>query len=722
MLYRFDKYLLNTKEKNLWLEDELINLSPRVYDTLQMLVERSGEVTTKEEMLESIWNGAFVEENNLSQKISILRKTFGKDNNFIETIPRKGFRFIEPVKLVDEVEIKNGKVNKSFFPDEKKEHTEKALSKPSEGEVSFFSKRLAIPAVISAVVVSVLIFVGFNYYRSEKRKTISPPPFRVELLTKRGEVRFPMISPDGDTIAFVKPNSSSIFLKDIQTNDDTEIKVEETLFPGFLKFSPDEKHIYFRERKRQTEPSHIYKVSKFGGVPKLVLEDSFAQFDISPDGTKIVFIRKNNNENQFELVIKVVDSDEESVINTKKFPLTYDWRSPPSWSPDGKMIAVTHGESSSDFSNLSVIDIASKAETPVKTEGLRRTSQTLWMGSKSELLLLGEGENLGGIQVFRISYPSGDRKKLTNEITNYKNLSISKDGKRIAARTHGIYSNVWLYPEGDSNRKKQLTDKNGIEGLFGLTWTPNNKIVHFQRRKEESQIQILDPTDRLSRVLASNTRGVTQFPFVTADNKNVFYQSTEKGITKIKSVHIENGRLEIFNSDNINPEIYPVVSPDDKYLYFIERGVNGAVIRRQSVESREKTIVLKDAKLSMNSFLSISPDGKYLAFNTELREKDAKTKIGFIDLDNDFRVKYLSVPLSRPYIQWTTGGKTFDYFNDTKNGSQLWRQSFTENSEPELITETVGEKIYYFSWSNDEESLALSIGNNKSDAVLFEFK
>ena len=97
-LYEFGDYVLNARERNLWLNAELVKMPAKAFDTLCMLVERHGETLSKDEMLEAVWEGSFVEENNLSQKISMLRRLFGKENDFIKTIPKKGYRFVAPVK------------------------------------------------------------------------------------------------------------------------------------------------------------------------------------------------------------------------------------------------------------------------------------------------------------------------------------------------------------------------------------------------------------------------------------------------------------------------------------------------------------------------------------------------------------------------------------------------------------------------------------------------
>ncbi len=78
-----------------------VQLAPRVFDTLRMLVEHGGHILSKERMLAEIWEDSFVEENNLAQNISLLRKILAGSGNakFIETVPKFGYRFVAPVEV-----------------------------------------------------------------------------------------------------------------------------------------------------------------------------------------------------------------------------------------------------------------------------------------------------------------------------------------------------------------------------------------------------------------------------------------------------------------------------------------------------------------------------------------------------------------------------------------------------------------------------------------------
>ncbi len=99
--YEFGPFRLDVAERRLLRDGNAIPLTSKVFDTLLVLVENRGHALDKEEMLKKLWPDAFVDEGNLSQNISILRKALGESTNdtrYIETIPRRGYRFIADVR------------------------------------------------------------------------------------------------------------------------------------------------------------------------------------------------------------------------------------------------------------------------------------------------------------------------------------------------------------------------------------------------------------------------------------------------------------------------------------------------------------------------------------------------------------------------------------------------------------------------------------------------
>lgn len=100
--YRFGNFRLEASERILTDGEQTIALPPKVFDTLRMFVENGGRVLSKEKMLAEIWDDSFVEENNLAQNISTLRRVLGqtRELKFIETVPKFGYRFVAKVETI----------------------------------------------------------------------------------------------------------------------------------------------------------------------------------------------------------------------------------------------------------------------------------------------------------------------------------------------------------------------------------------------------------------------------------------------------------------------------------------------------------------------------------------------------------------------------------------------------------------------------------------------
>jgi DNA-binding winged helix-turn-helix (wHTH) protein len=104
-VYQFESFRLDISERRLWRNGSVIPVRGKVFDTLCVLVRRSGRLLRKNELMEAIWPDTVVEENNLEHNLSVLRKILGQDKTekkFIETVPRQGYRFVARVDALDE--------------------------------------------------------------------------------------------------------------------------------------------------------------------------------------------------------------------------------------------------------------------------------------------------------------------------------------------------------------------------------------------------------------------------------------------------------------------------------------------------------------------------------------------------------------------------------------------------------------------------------------------
>src|SRR5437764_7305951 len=100
-LYEFGPYRVDTADRLLLKGGQVVPLPPKVFDILLAFVERSGRVLDKDELMQEVWPDTFVEEGNLARNVSTLRRALGDGEDghpYIETIPRRGYRFVAKVK------------------------------------------------------------------------------------------------------------------------------------------------------------------------------------------------------------------------------------------------------------------------------------------------------------------------------------------------------------------------------------------------------------------------------------------------------------------------------------------------------------------------------------------------------------------------------------------------------------------------------------------------
>src|SRR5499425_1532684 len=98
-IYEFGPFRLDAAERLLWRDGAVVPLQPKVFDLLLVLVERHGRLLEKDELMNAVWPDTVVEEVNLANNISILRKTLSENGErFIETAPKRGYRFVAVVK------------------------------------------------------------------------------------------------------------------------------------------------------------------------------------------------------------------------------------------------------------------------------------------------------------------------------------------------------------------------------------------------------------------------------------------------------------------------------------------------------------------------------------------------------------------------------------------------------------------------------------------------
>ncbi|HEX5875263.1 MAG TPA: winged helix-turn-helix domain-containing protein [Pyrinomonadaceae bacterium] len=164
--YEFGRFRLKTAERVLLREGEPVPLTPKVFDILLTLVEHGGQVVQKDDLMRRVWPNTFVEEGNLTQNISLLRKALGETPDgvqFIETVPRRGYRFVAETNRTwagDRIEAGgNGHKESALSPETVKVAEEPRVASPPVAP----ARRTPLYAIVAGLVVAGII--GLVYFK-----------------------------------------------------------------------------------------------------------------------------------------------------------------------------------------------------------------------------------------------------------------------------------------------------------------------------------------------------------------------------------------------------------------------------------------------------------------------------------------------------------------------------------------------------------------------------
>ncbi len=709
-LYEFGEYRLDAAERVLWRGEEMIVLPPKVLDTLWMLVKEEGRVVSKSELMEAIWAGAIVEESNLSQNIYTLRRALGVDEQgrqFIETVPRRGYRFAVPVKYLG---------TPTQTP---------SVSPAAQNVRPRYTLRYVFLAGLGILICSAL---GFAVYRFANRSgeidesTIAPiEQVRFHRLTDSGDVVFPTISPDGERLAYVRveEQQGSVWVKQIATGNSVQTLPPSRNGYRSLAYSPDGKYLFFRE---ESDPGAIYQVSVFGGVPKKVAENVWSDFSVSPDGRQIAFIRRDTGRNAYLLILANKDGGDERKLIERQSALNSGGVAP-AWSPDGSRIIVVAGAQQQVHPALQTVDVVTGRETELKTTRWRAISRVLWTPNGRNLIITARATDEPYSQLWVIAYPEGAVRRLTNDLESYFWISLSADGRMLVTRQQRIILHLWLAPDGDVKKARQLTfGGRSLDGYVGLTWTPGGRIIFSNFAGNITDLYSMNPdgSDRVQ--LTANAGQDNEYPVVSPDGRYIVFTSNRTGARQIWRMDIDgrNQKQLTLGKEPKESSRFAVLSPDGRDVFFIRRGAGAAAIWKVPIEGGTPVPVSHLANGAIEGFLSISPDGKWLAYHhasvgREPRE-ERMMRIGVIPTDGAVAPKLLDLPMRRPITQWSADSSAFDYAAGTFNSSSLWRQPLAGGA-PQKLSE-FPDRILNFAWSRDRKNLVVSRGKLQGDALL----
>jgi Tol biopolymer transport system component/DNA-binding winged helix-turn-helix (wHTH) protein len=532
--FRFGAFELDLRAGDLRKNGIKLKLSGQPFQVLAIFLERPGEVVTREEIQNRLWPDTFVDaEHNLNTVINKIREVLGdsaENPRFIETVPRRGYRFIAPVSTVEPLVIKND-------------------GSPTQGQTrsGFLIRWTLFGYVVGGIATALVAAALVLHYR-----TSSPVQHTLTRMTFGSGLELePTWSPDGQLLAYVSDRGGKLDIWVQQANDGEPVQV--TRGPGNNlqpSWSPDGKYIAYRSQ----EGSGLFIIPAFGPQGRGRRITSFGyRPQWSPDGTRILFqtlTGLNTPRNTFYVV--GLDGNQPQVV-FEKFASEHPGSM--AWYPDGHQISLWEkrwnmATSSPNLWTISLEDGKATRweiapELAKEFEVVSGGSQTCDVGDSFAWAPSGKAayfacEYMGATNVWKMTLDTRIQQatgveRLTAGPGPDEDLAVSRDGKRVAFSAKSKRVRVWLFPF-DASSGRLLGKGSAVTSPGSLAYEPNlspdgTKLAFSVRRSRRLEIwEKLLPDGPEVQIISGDYD--CEYPQWSHDGKLLVYRGTRSSKTE----------------------------------------------------------------------------------------------------------------------------------------------------------------------------------------------
>lgn len=776
--YSFDNFTLDLEKRVLLRDGDPVPLTPKAFDTLALLVRRSGHVVGKVELLEEIWADAFVEESTIAQNVFTLRRALGQhhaDRQFIETVPKHGYRFIADVQAVDDAtndkpeagrqaaahdtvggaEISGAEItdaetgsaetfeaaSKDARADENEERdseavnvTADAASNPPPASRSdshlanrhalfnFQNRWLAPLMFLLAVAVAVGLF---RYMRTDDDASdfASPSPrARTTQLTNTGHVLRAAVTPDGKYVAYIQSErgQESLWVRQVEIAGAIEIVPPSgSQFIG-ITFSPDGNSIFYVKYGEDAVMSGLYQIPVLGGAARKVMTDVDSQISFAPDKRHFAFARNDLNRKEAQLIIANLDDADQRELAVR--PGSH-WinDAAPAWSPDGKVIIFTariqSSKAASTVASLVEVQVAGGEQTVLPTRQWDAIQAIEWLADGTGLIVAArDNASLLAHQLWQIDYPGGGARAITKDLNSYSSAGVTADMKSLVTLLHRRIANLWIVPGDRASEAVQIHSGNSkdLGWTLGVEWLRDGKIIYGSTASGKEDVWLMN-ADGSDQKQLTTTAGANFEPTVSDDGRTVVYVSKAADAAQnLWKMNLDNGeRAQLTNGGF---DLRPDISPDGRWVVYMSVIKDSPTLWKTSIDGSGAPIQLSD---KIAAVPRISPDGRFIACFYRA-QVETHSKFAVLPFDGGEPVKVFNrspTTFVEAGIRWTPDGRALTFVDNRDGVSNVWLQPL-DGSPPKQLTNFTSETIFRFAWSPDGKMIVAERGTETGDIVL----
>jgi serine/threonine protein kinase/Tol biopolymer transport system component len=559
---------------------------------------------------------------------------------------------------------------------------------------------------------------GFAAYKFATRgtgpaaATAAQQAMKITRLTNTGKASSAVVSPDGQFVVHVVADGGrqGLWLRQTAAASDREIVPAAEVEYFGVTFARDGDFVYYVTSERNTQFGTLYQIPVLGGEPRQVLRDIDSAVALSPDDQQLAFIRNFPNRNESALVVARADGTQERQLTVFQQP-HFIWGAP-AWSPDGARIAcAVSAEAGGLQFDLVMVSTADGSRQNVPGARFSDVRRMDWLSDGSALVVSATDQANSPFQIYQVSPADGAVRRVTNDLNRYVGVSLTSDSRSLVTVQVDRRANIWVAPAGAdaAARARQISSGVAVEGIGGLAWTPDGRVVYSSQASGNWDIWIMDADGQNQKQL---TRDSDQnlHPSVSPDGSTIVFESYRGGGSHVWLMNVDGTNQRRLTSGSA--EFTPQFTADGRFVVYQALGGGKWNLWRVAVEGGEPQPVAENVLTAP----ALSPDGKYFAY-PYWDEQAQTTRTAVVSFADGRRfATFDALPLA---VEWSPDSRSLCYI-DTRGGvSNLWAQALSGGA-PRRLTDFRSDELFAFSFSLDGRQLALARGNVTRDVVLIK--
>ena len=549
----------------------------------------------------------------------------------------------------------------------------------------------------------VLALVAFGAYKFMTRpRGFNLQNMQITKLTDSGKAGDVAISPDGRYIVYVMVDGEkqSLWVRNVASKSDVQVLAPDAVLFAGVSFSTDGNYIYFvRSDKSTLNYRYLYVMPVLGGMPRQLIRDIDSPVSFSPDSKEFAFMRGVPERSVIEIRIAHLDGSGERLLAA--LPAIVRFFYGVAWSPNGKTILAPSLQTGKE--TKWVIDAINVSDGAVKEvySGPQYVGRPAWLPDGDSFLAPIGVPRERRSQLWRFSYPSGEKQRFTNDLSSYGvDIELTHDGQMLVARESRLNSHIWIVPQGQTAQARQITF--GESPDSGVAPGPGGKILV---RSRDSDVFLLNGDGSQRTLLRPEIRNYLSMS-TCGDRYIVFDQVTGNKVELWRTD--ADGANPTKLADDVNSSD---CSSDGQWVLYSSK----TRLYRVPVEGGTPTEVMTVSH--SGAYGPISPDGTMIAYQYQEGSPVALSKIAVAPVAGGTPLHVFGVPRGANGLQWAPEGKGFQYTLTHDGATNVWEQPLGGGAARQVTNFSSG-RIYDFAWSRDGKELFLAKGENSSDVIL----